>query len=189
VTLWFNEDMHHVRLHPNLIAILLALIFASACAPQATDTPFRPPTQPQPTPILSTTTPIPIIYTAVPTATLTPSPTAGPCANQLEFIQDVTIPDGTTLSSGATIDKQWLVNNNGTCDWDASYRLKWIGGDPLGAEKEQMLYPARAGTQTTLHISFTAPNIEGTYESAWQAYTQDDVAFGDPIFIKIVVIP
>jgi len=161
VTLWFNEDMHHIRLHPDLIAILLALIFASACAPQATDTPFRPPMQPQPTQILSTTTPIPAIHTSIPTPTITSTPTAGPCMNNLEFIQDVTIPDGTTISVGAGIDKQWLVNNSGTCNWDSTYRLKWIGGDPLGADQEQILYPARAGTQATIRITFTAPQQKG----------------------------
>jgi hypothetical protein len=180
--------MFRLRLRPYLFAVLLTLILASACAPQVTPTPFRPPTHPAPTQILSTITPIPALYTAVPTPTITATATAGPCTNNLEFIQDVTIPDGTTVSFGGTIDKQWLVNNNGTCNWDSTYRLKWIGGDPLGAAQEQILYPARAGTQVTLHITFTAPTVEGTFESAWQAYGPDGIAFGDPIYMKIVVV-
>jgi hypothetical protein len=36
---------------------------------------------------------------------------------------------------------------------------------------------------------FTAPAAEGTYESAWQAYGSNGIAFGDPIFMKVVVIP
>jgi hypothetical protein len=180
-----------LRICPRLylFAVLLALIFASACTPKATPSPFRPPTRPAATQILSTTTPIPALYTAIPTPTLTATATAGPCVNNLEFIQDATIPDGTSFSFGATIDKQWLVNNNGTCNWDSTYRLKWIGGDPLGAAQEQALYPARAGTQVTLHITFTAPTTEGTFESAWQAYSSDGIAFGDPVFIKIIVSP
>lgn len=177
------------KTRPRLFAILLTLIFASACAPQIAPTPFRPPTMPAPTQILSTTTPIPVLYTAIPTPTVTATATAGPCINNLEFIEDVTIPDGTSISFGGTIDKQWLVNNNGTCNWDSTYRLKWFGGDPLGAEQEQVLYPARADTQVTLRITFTAPTVEGTYESAWQAYGPDGIAFGDPIFMKIVVSP
>jgi len=191
MTLWFNKDMLRIRimLRPYLLALLFTLIFASACAPQVTPTPFRPPTKPAATQILSTTTPIPALYTPVPTSTATATPTEGPCSNSLEFLQDVTIPDGTFISFGASIDKQWLVNNNGTCDWDSTYRLKWIGGDPLGAAQEQILYPARAGTQVTLRIVFTAPTAEGTFESAWQAYGPDGSAFGDPIFMKIVVTP
>jgi hypothetical protein len=203
VTLWFNVDMHQIfhqlqltsprvsfgKTLPYLLAILLTLILASACAPQATPTLFRPPTKPIPTQILSTLTPIPALYTAVPTPTVTATATAGPCTNDLKFIQDVTVPDGTSFTFSGTIDKQWLVNNSGTCNWDSTYRLKWIGGDPLGAAQEQSLYPARAGTQVTLHVTFTAPTVEGTYESKWQAYGPDGIPFGDPIFMKIVVTP
>lgn len=168
--------------------ILLTLAAVSACAPQPTPTPFRPPTQPQPTQILATTTSIPVLFTPVPTLTITPTLIV-PCTNNLQFVQDITIADNTAIPPAAPIDKQWLVKNSGTCDWDSSYRLKWIGGDPLGAAQEQILYPARAGTQPTLHILFTAPATAGTYESAWQAYAPDGTAFGDPIFIKIQVTP
>ena len=178
--------MLRIRLRPHLLAILLTLIFASACAPKTTPTLFRPPTQPEPTQVLPTTTLVPALYTAVPSPTITATIT-GPCTNNLEFIQDGTIPDGTSISFGATIDKQWLVKNSGTCNWDSTYRLKWIGGDPLGAAEEQALYPARAGTQATLRILFTAPTIENSYESAWQAVDPNGNVFGDLIFIKIIV--
>ncbi len=87
------------------------------------------------------------------------------------------------------MDKQWLVQNSGSCNWDSTYRLKWIGGDPMGAATEQSLYPARAGTQATLRIIFSAPAGEGLYESAWQAVDPDGNVFGDLVFIKIVVTP
>ena len=162
------------------------MLLASACAPRPTPTPFRPPTQPGPTQILPTTTPVPQLYTPVPTLTITAT-VPGACTNNLSFLDDITIEDGTTVSPGAPIDKQWLVQNSGSCNWDSTYRLKWIGGETLGAAEEQALYPARAGSQATLHILFTAPTIEGPYESAWQAVDPKGNVFGDLIFIKIVV--
>lgn len=171
---------------PGLLIVQLAFLFLGACSPQTPPTPFRPPTQPQPTSILATTTPIPVLYTPVPTATPTAT-LVGPCLNDLDFLQDVTVPDNTVVSFGATIDKQWLVLNSGTCDWNSSYRLKWVGGDPFGAVQEQLLYPARAGTQVTLHVIFVAPVVEGTYESSWQAFGPDGTAFGDPIYMKVIV--
>jgi hypothetical protein len=188
VTLWFNQDMLRLRIRSGLFVVLLSLIFAQACSPQITPTPFRPPTQIPPTKIIPTITTVPIISTAIPTAVITPTLT-GPCSNNLTFVEDVTIPDGTTISVGASMDKQWRVQNSGTCNWDSAYRLKWIGGEKFGAAEEQSLFPARAGTQATLRIIFTAPTVEGTYESAWQAYAPDGSAFGDPIFMKITVIP
>lgn len=189
MTLWFNQDMLRITLRPNLFLVLLTFAFIQACTPQATPTMFRPPTQPGPTSILPTTTPVPNLYTPVPTPTLTATAEPGPCTNSLDFIDDLTIKDGTSVSAGSSIDKQWLVQNSGSCNWDSTYRLKWVGGDPLGANTEQLLYPARAGTQATLRIIFTAPVTEGPYESAWQAVDSNGNVFGDLIFIKIVVTP
>ncbi|NJN80704.1 MAG: hypothetical protein HC797_09685 [Anaerolineales bacterium] len=171
----------------NLTLILLFSIL-SACATQPTPTPFRPPTSIPPTQPLSTTTPISAIFTEIPTQQiLSATATESICTNVLSFLDDVTVEDGTTFLPNASIDKQWLVQNNGTCDWDSTYQLKWVGGDPMGANTEQALYPARAGTQATLRIIFTAPTEIGEYESAWQAVDPDGNFFGDLIFIKIVV--
>lgn len=161
----------------------VAIFLMTSCAPPATSTIFVPPTQPIPTLVPPTTTPIASPTSILPTVT----PTTGPCTNDLNFIDDVTIEDGTIVQPGSSVDKQWLVSNSGTCNWDASYHVKWIGGDPLGAVTEQVLYPARAGSQATIRILFTAPATAGTYQSAWQAYGPDNVPFGDPIYIEIVV--
>ena len=177
------------RLFPRPNLILLSLLFlASACSPQPAPTPFRPPTAIPPTHPLATTTPVPALFTPTLTPTVTATPTEGPCTNVLTFLDDVTVDDGTSFSPGASIDKQWLVQNDGTCDWDATYKLRWVGGSTLGAAEEQLLFPAKAGTQATLRILFTAPLEPGNYESAWQAVDPDGNVFGDLIFIKIVVI-
>jgi len=107
----------------------------------------------------------------------------------LAFVEDVTIPDGTTVSPGASVDKRWLVQNNGTCNWDSRYRLKFVGGLEMGAATEQALYPARGGTQATIRITFIAPTESGEYSTAWQAIDPNSEPFGDPIFMKILVSP
>lgn len=192
--------MHRLFQLPNLPAVLLALTFIlSACAPTATTTPFVPPTEVIPTQ-LPTTTPIGSnSNNALPTFTLAPppsptpeptlTPTATPevCTNNLTYIQDLTVSDGTVVQPGSSVEKEWLVSNSGTCNWDSSYRLEWIGGDTLGASTDQALYPARAGTQVTLRIVFTAPSAAGTYQSTWQAFAPDGSAFGDSVYIQIEV--
>lgn len=168
--------------------LLLFLSMFPACTPQVTPTPFRPPTSVPPTQPLATTTIIPTItITASSTEVIPTQNIDEPCTNVLSFLDDVTVDDGTTFLPNTSIDKQWLIKNDGTCDWGATYQLKWVGGDPMGASTEQALYPARAGTQATLQIIFTAPAIVGEYESAWQAVDPDGNFFGDLVFIKIVV--
>ena len=184
---WTFEFGEHT--HPFLtfkqIPVLLLIFTLTACAPQSTPTFFIPPTQ------FIEITPTKIVI-RVPTLTVVPTPTMviptpTPCTNSLTFDNDITIPDNTPFNPGQSIDKQWLVTNSGTCDWDSRYRLKLINGPAMGAATEQTLYPARAGAQATLRIIFTAPSDTGTYISTWQAFGPNGEAFGDTIYIQIVV--
>lgn len=184
-----------IRIFPSriLFAVILILLLLSSCSSAATPTPFRPPTaQPpliEPTLIIQPTKQVVVIQPSpMPTiVALTPTVNPQDCANNLHFINDATIPDNSLVSVGSSIDKQWLVENSGTCNWNSSYRLKHLGGAVLGAQEEMMLYPARAGTQATIEIIFTAPFTEGAYESAWQAVDPNGNPFGDPIYIRITV--
>jgi hypothetical protein len=124
---------------------------------------------------------------SIPTSTTTPS-----CTNNLLFLQDLTIPDDTEVAPGSSLDKQWQVQNNGTCNWDGRYRLRLVSGDALGAPVEQALFPARSASQIVIRITFTAPGSNGTettYTSEWQAYDPQGYAFGDSFFIRIKVSP
>ena len=171
-------------------AVILILIFLSACAPASTPTPFRPPTQQapliEPTFIIQPSQEVVVVEsTSLPTIIPTLNPAE--CTSNLTFVEDLTIPDNMFATFGLALDKQWLVENSGTCNWNSAYRLRNIGGAALGAPQEIALYPARAGTQATLRILFTAPFTEGVYESAWQAIDANGNPFGDPIYIRIAV--
>lgn len=124
---------------------------------------------------------------AVPTTRITPSHTGLNCNNNLRFISDVTIPDGTLVMVNEHLDKRWKVENSGTCNWDKDYRLKLVAGPLLSAISEQALYPARIKTEAIIRLAFVAPDTPGVYRSAWQAYSPQGEAFGDPFFIEIVV--
>jgi hypothetical protein len=181
---------NHTQLSRIFFVVNLILISFSACSPAPKPTPFRPPTvEPpliEPTLIIQPTKPVIIIQSTLP-PTIIPTTNPKDCVNDLSFISDVTIPDNAFVTYGSSIDKQWLVQNSGTCSWDSSYRLRHLGGAELGAAEEAMLYPARAGTQATIQILFTAPFTDGVYESAWQAYDPGGNPFGQPIYIRITV--
>jgi hypothetical protein len=109
------------------------------------------------------------------------------CSNGLEFRDDLTIPDGTNVVAGSTLDKQWEVRNSGTCNWTSGYTLTNISGDNMGVTTDQDLVPARRGSTVTIRIIFVAPDEPGSYTSAWQAVDKNGNLFGDPIFIDINV--
>lgn len=184
-----TEDMDSCLAPDSMrLALPLTLILAlAACSPKATPTFFVAPTEPAPgvPSIQSSPAYAPTVIPVVATITASPEP----CTDGLTYIQDLTVPDGTSFLPGQPIDKQWLISNSGTCNWNSNYRLKLVEGSNLGAVSEEALYPARAGTQATIHITFTAPPSPGTYRSAWQAFDPAGQAFGDQIFLQINVSP
>lgn len=134
-----------------------------------------------------------LLVNLTPTATsealeLRPTPTPD-CTDILSFLEDLSIPDGTVVRPEERLDKRWLVANTGTCNWDQRYHVKLLSGPAMGAELEQMLYPARSGTQFTLRMQMAAPAEAGVYRSAWQASDPQGQLFGDPFFIEIIVEP
>jgi hypothetical protein len=184
-----NMDTHRSLKFVSAFIFVFPGLILTACAPRPTPALFIPPadqTESIPTstqPFQATLPPPPLTPTNTPIVTAAPTT----CLNDLTFVQDLTVPDGSIILPGGGIDKQWLVQNSGTCNWDASYRFKLIGGDSLGAQAEQALFPARAGGQATLRILFTAPLVIGTYQSAWQAFAPDGTPFGDTVFMQIIV--
>jgi len=176
----------------NLLPFLLALVFTSACSPVPTSMPFIPPTSQAPLiepTLIIIPTPTTDRIQIIPLPTIILTIDQSNCVSNLSFIEDLTIPDNSFIPFGATIDKQWLVENNGTCNWNSAYRLRHTGGAALGAPEEIALFPAKSGTQITIQITFTAPFDEGVYETAWQAFDPNGLAFGDPIYMRILVSP
>ena len=167
------------------IAFSLGLLWLlSSCGSSGEATPtlevYRPPTQ------VMTSTPVQASTQEIETDDRpTPEPA---CTNALWFFQDLTIPDGTQVSPGERLDKRWLVQNAGTCNWDGRYQIRLEAGSNMGVPAEQRLFPARSGLELTIRMNFIAPDEPGTYRSAWQAYDPDDIPFGDPFFIEVVVV-
>jgi hypothetical protein len=182
------------RLRPSRYLIPLVIIcLASACSTSPTATPFIPPTNQapliEPTLVFVPTPAATVENIEIPLPTFIPTIDQSTCVNNLTFVEDITVPDNSFVSFGSSINKQWLIENSGTCNWNAAYRLRHIGGAVLGAPAEMALFPARSGTQTTIQIIFTAPFEEGIYESAWQAFDPNGFPFGDPIYMRILATP
>lgn len=160
-----------------MITVVLLAAFAAGCRmPSTVDTSaeFLPPTEVPP----PTVTPLP--------ATPAP-PKQGDCTDVLSYVDDITIPDGTVVTAGVSIDKRWQIRNNGTCDWAEGYTLRRTSGDALGADESQPLNQTRSGSTDVLQVILTAPDTPGNYRTSWRAYNAGGEPFGDLIFIDFVV--
>lgn len=179
---WESKSDHVVWKNALLGFITFALsVLLPACGKQdsrSAPTYFIPPTLSNAAVQIQLVTPSPIL----PTPTIT-------CENDLTFLEDVTVPDGSYYAPGDEIGKVWLVENSGTCNWDSNYRILFLDGDAMGADVEQALFPARSGAEAEIRINFTVPQQPGLTISRWQAYSPEGEPFGILLYISIIVDP
>jgi hypothetical protein len=172
------EKMTRVRHMALLVAgVLLAGCASEAdIAPTMTAQPAQPSVTSQPAP------PTPTLLSGA-TATVP----ADDCFNDAVFVEDVTIPDFSLIEPGETLDKRWLVQNSGTCDWGPGYKLVRLGADDFSGPIELALFPAAAGSSAELKVELTAPEEPGEYISRWQAYSDEGIPFGQEIYLLIMI--
>ncbi len=167
----------------GLCLILLFLVVSlTACRPDARSvaTPLVwTPLPPSATPDLRTArTSMPSIPSA--TAILF-------CNDAAQFLEDLTVPDGTEVQPGESIDKRWSVKNVGGCDWGPGYELVHIGSDPFEGPDLLALYPAKSGANAVWRVELLAPQEPGNYVSRWQARNPEGVVFGDVVYLLVIV--
>lgn len=132
--------------------------------------------------------------TSIPTMTETPTPTlsdtgivpTSTCYN-MAFVTDVTIPDNTTLNPGEKFTKTWRVRNNGSCTWEAGFKLVFLGGEAMGGSSLTLEGAVNAGTEAELSVTLTAPTEAGTYRSNWIMTDFGGTYFGDEVYVFIIV--
>lgn len=121
-----------------------------------------PPTQPA----TSTSTLQPTITESSPlTPTLTLTPTVIISGeDKLEFVADVTVPDGTIFKPGDTFVKTWKLRNSGTSTWTSAHSLVFVSGEQMGAPAAQPLSATvPPGEMVDVSVSLTAPANPGSY--------------------------
>lgn len=126
----------------------------------------------------------PIILETFTPPAATPTPE---CDNDLVFLQDLTIPDGTHMQPGEEFEKVWQVRNEGSCVWGSGYYLRLQDGDALGTLGRQPLPASSPGDVVEIRIHFIAPDQPGNYRSAWKANDFGDTPFGVLIYLEIIV--
>lgn len=124
----------------------------------------------------------------------TQTPVAYDCTNRLEFVADVSIPDGTVFKPGALFTKTWRLKNTGTCTWTTTYNLVFDLGNQMSAPAKiafsESILP---GETTDFSVNMTAPSTAGEYRGDWKLMSDKGVIFGrgrdyaESIFVVIVV--
>jgi len=141
-----------------ILAVLALLAGGLACG-------RRGQVAPAPDAIVVTT---PTGATAAPVAPAAPTSTSAPggCSDGLQFVADVSVPDGTVFAPGEPFLKTWRLRNAGSCDW-TGYQVVFLDGEPMGT-MEQLIPDMPAGEEFDLTLEMTAPGGAGSYTGRWQ---------------------
>ena len=148
-----------------------------------------------------TVTPSQPIETSVPAATNTVPATVPPVAqvtnalgttvalcDSLSFVEDVNVPDDTSMSPGQDFVKTWKVKNSGSCPWGAGYKLVYAGyADNMSGQFQPLSGVVQPGQEVEVSVQFKAPDAADQYLSAWQMSNPSGVTFPEIIFVKIIV--
>jgi len=103
------------------------------------------------------------------------------------FVQDVTIPDGSSMNAGQQFVKIWRLRNEGEMAWQEGTYLEFVGGDKLCVHKEISVPAAAPGTEVDIAVDMIAPTKSGRYISYWRLCNADGSRFGQRVWIDIVV--
>jgi hypothetical protein len=141
--------------------------------------------QPSPlpsTPTLSTITPG--TPTVTPTVPAGGSPTSAITVvpggtDRVEYVADLTVPDGTIFKPGEKFTKTWRLLNAGTSTWTTAYSLVFSSGEQMdGAASTPLTLQVPPGQTVDLSVELTAPSEEGKYTGYWMLRNSAGSNFG-----------
>lgn len=129
---------------------------------------------PQPTAV-----PTVVVNTVVPQPTKIPAtPVPIPC-NAGEFVADISIPDGTSITADASFIKTWRIKNVGSCTWDTRYDVAFVDGTQMGGPSfVDLPNDVKPGQTVDISITFKAPSAAGTYTAKYMLVNPNGVKFG-----------
>ena len=126
------------------------------------------------------------VYVAIAVAAGAPAPGA-PCAPQVRFVADVTVPDDARLGAGEAFTKIWRLRNVGECAWPEHTLLRHIAGERLAPVGAALVGAVAAGETVDVSLPMVAPAEPGTCASHWQVCITGGACSEPALYTRIVV--
>lgn len=120
---------------------------------------------------------------SAPMATPTPTPEA---QDDLRYLADTSVPDGSELPPRHWFLKGWLVFNNGRRSWGQGWALHLISGRPFAARTIAVPLTPPCHSATIV-AALRSPSRPGSYTSVWRMEDAHGHAFGDRLTVVVGV--
>jgi hypothetical protein len=113
------------------------------------------------------------------------------------YVADVTFDDQggaapPSLLPGQAFVKTWRVRNAGTCAWDSSHTLNFVGGNHpdahMGGSTVAVQGTVPPGAEYDVSVNLVAPTTPGLYQGIWQMRNGSGVFYGDRLLVTVEVL-
>ena len=156
------------------LILLIIFLLTSCVTVDENSTPDAPPlfiTSTLPPTKQGLTLPTAVPPTFTPTLDpLTPSPTvtsAAACRDNAILVEDVTIPDNTSVPRGQKFTKTWKFQNMGRCAW-TGYTITFLSGDRMSAPVSAPVPDTEARATVDVSVDLVAPPNDGAFTGIFE---------------------
>jgi hypothetical protein len=114
-------------------------------------------------------------------------PLLDPNWDDATFVRD-SVPDGTIVQPGASIEQTWWLHNSGASTWGEGYALARVGGEWPGAPERLPLPPAPPEAEVPVTVRLPIPPTPGVLHSEWWAVDAQGNNFGDLLWVTVEAV-
>lgn len=109
-----------------------------------------------------------------------PTPTIRPSAcDRVQFIADVSVPDGTVISPNSLFAWTFRVKNVGQCTWTPNYQLVFVSGEKMsGPDSLALPFSVEPGETVDMTVRLISPPTPGSYRGYWMFKNESGELFG-----------
>lgn len=111
-------------------------------------------------------------------------PTEGSC-DDMAYVSDVTIADGSLVSPGSQFIKTWRIKNTGQCTWSTAYHLvygwasdNWTALKTFPPAAVYLTQSVAPGEEVEVSVTLTAPSGSNSYSASFRLQNANGYNFG-----------
>jgi len=104
---------------------------------------------------------------------------------------DENMKDPVEMDPNENFKKGWRFKNVGTCTWTNKYSIRYVYGNEsesdMDGETTYVSGEVKPGQTYDMYVELEAPNEPDTYQGFWQMFNAKGQAFGQTVWVGIVV--
>jgi len=105
----------------------------------------------------------------------------------MQFVADMTIPDGSRLEPGSSIVKTWRIKNTGEHAWPVGTELTYIRGQCKPETKAAILTACEPGKAVDVQVPILVPATPGVAKCLFRLQAPTGRRFGDRLWLDVIV--